>query len=168
MTDAKSCSYSKVLPAWKKGEGAGIYPLKNVNTSLLVQRFLRSAKPLQVQEFTSEVSLQPVMNHFPRLGMQEDPQPSLLCLRTTSFKWQSVPSHMCSVLAKNRPSLGLWGWPGRSGKPSWGMQDGGWVQGQVLVPDSVPSSDFNWCVLWPHSFRAAQMPIVKSVFRQYL
>lgn len=83
------------------------------------------------------MSLQPAMNHFPRLGMQEDPQPSLLRSRTTAFRWQSVPSHMCSVLPKNRPSLGLRGWPGRSGKPSWGMQDGGWVQGQVLVRRTV-------------------------------
>lgn len=137
MTNAKSCSHSKVLPAWKKGKGAGIYPLKNVNTSLPVQRFLRSAKPLQVQEFTSEVSLRPPVNHFPRLSMQEDPQPSLLCPRTTAFRWQSLLTFLgrltCSVLAKSRASLGLWGWSGRSGKPSWGMQDGGWVQWQVLV-----------------------------------
>lgn len=48
----KFCSHLEVLPCG--GKGAGRYPLKNVNTRLLVQRFLRSAKPRQVQEFTGK------------------------------------------------------------------------------------------------------------------
>jgi len=51
------------------------------------------------------------------------------------------------------------------------MGNAGWWLGSGAgagTEDSVPSSDFNWCVLWPHSFRAAQMPIVKSIFRQCL
>ena len=50
--DVKPCSHLEVFPCG--GEGAGRYPLKNVNTRLSVQGFLRSAKPWQVQEFTGK------------------------------------------------------------------------------------------------------------------
>lgn len=59
------------------GKGAGRYPLKNVNSCLVVQRFPRSPKPWQVQVFTgkpggSEASLQHHVKQIPRLKAPGD------------------------------------------------------------------------------------------------
>lgn len=49
-------------------EGGGRYPLKNVNSCLVAQRFPRSAKPWQVQEFTSKPGRQRGVPAAPRGG----------------------------------------------------------------------------------------------------